>query len=474
MLHYYGKAKGVLALAGLFRQLKDNKPLFLVTVFASFTAVCLIVAVTLLLADSGIETFLGRRSFSDFFETLTYAVLKNPYIGEGSIRSNYPPLSILIVYPFSFLCRDAINKYISGEIGLEYIYKDTGFLIAYFIFYLISLLFLCFAFYKFIPKGRVQKRYFLGALIFSGPILYCFGRGNVLLLAVAFAVLFFAYYNSASRIGREFSNVFLALSISIKLYPVVFALIFIKDGRFADLIKTAVYSAVLVFVPLLCFDGSFAENVVLFIKGLLGFAGSAERVTHWTNVSADFILYGIAEAVKNLFGADLYGAADAVSAVLHIGFVLFAFALVCLSRGTGTDWRFTAFLCCTYFMCGKIMYGYNLVIFIIPFVYYMQDGAQIQKKEKIAYGVCYLVFFIPILYLFKVFSLQLAAFLFLTVLSSRGLIRNIKAKKNAYKVWEAAGGSPDKEKKTEGADTFRGSPEDSSLCTGTSFFRAEA
>ena len=54
--------------------------------------------------------FSGNIPFSDFAETLSYAICPNPYTGEYGISTFYPPISFLIFYPFALICLEPLNN----------------------------------------------------------------------------------------------------------------------------------------------------------------------------------------------------------------------------------------------------------------------------------------------------------------------------------------------------------------------------
>ena len=73
--------------------------------------------------------FSGFIPFSDFAETLSYAICPNPYTGEYGIRTIYPPLSFLIFYPFTWICRGALDRYVAKEITLEQLSADEAIIV---------------------------------------------------------------------------------------------------------------------------------------------------------------------------------------------------------------------------------------------------------------------------------------------------------------------------------------------------------
>ena len=416
---------------------KENRSLFAAAVFAAFDLVCLAVAVAFLAARVPVRTFLGADAFSDFLETLAYASVGNPYAEESAVRTNYPPLSILMLLPFTWMAKDTIGLYLDGKISFTsgYLYRYPDFLAAYFVYHALSLALFCFAAYKLVPKGY-GVRFRLGctaAAALCGPMPYCFGRGNILLPAVTFSLLFFAFFRSGSRAMRELANLFLALAVGIKLYPALFALFFVKDRRWLDLVKAAAYSVVFVAAPLFFFDGGFFENFRLFLTRIFGFNALEDRYFHKTNVSVDFLFAAVAEGAEALFGADIRGAMNAVSTVFHILLLAFAGGVSLFAGKNKADAPFALFVCCVYIYFTRISYAYNLLIFVIAAVYLYDGRAEFSSAEKIFFLAALFIVFVPALYLIKFSVAQFVAvaalFAYSSVLMVRAVLKNIRSEK---------------------------------------------
>lgn len=411
-------------------RIKQKRAFWPTLVFVVTNLVCLFIALLLLLLDIDPHSVFGKRCFSDFLETMAYAVSGDPYRGIPPLCSNYPPLPILLVYPFSFFCRGTVEAYLRGDIALEYAYKNVDFLCAYLLYYVLSLCFLGFAAYKLAEKYSDQKWNLTVALLFCGPVLYCFGRGNVLFPAIAFTFLFFTYYDNKSRALREIAVLFLALAAAFKLYPAVFALLYIKEKRTLDFFKTVIYTAFLVFVPLCFFQGSYGTTVKLFIKGVVGFNNATDRYLHYSNVSFDFLLTAIALACEKLFHKNIYFGLDIVSSVIHGGLLLVTIVLSFLLRGKKEQWgRYITLLSCLCLFFTKVSYGYNLLYFFVPFLCFRQERMTYTRAHRIVSGCAYFLLFFPAFFLFKFFFLQMVAAIYLLFDAAIGLIRHERKKK---------------------------------------------
>ena len=208
--------------------------------------------------------------FSDFAEVLTYGMVKNPYDGSGGvdpygaaggITSIYPPISYLIFLPFLIFCRQDIQDLLDGKIDLSGIASRPMFVVAYVIYFVITLALILWVLAKMTKLTGKNLFYLLGSIIFSGPIFYLFIRGNIILTAGLLTLVFFWLYQSEKRWQRELAYLCLALAIAIKIYPVIIALVLLKERRWVDLVKTGFYAMLFVFVPFVFVAGGLIDNI---------------------------------------------------------------------------------------------------------------------------------------------------------------------------------------------------------------------
>ena len=116
-----------------------------------------------------------------------------------------------------------------------------------------------------------------------------------------------------------------------------------------------------------------------------------------------------------------------VSMALHAALLLFTAVMAFLVRGReDLHGRYTVLLCCAFLYFSKVSYGYNLLVFAVPCLYFYRERATYAKADRIACGIAYFLLFFPALYLFKYFYLQVLAPLYLLVSSCVGLIGGLR------------------------------------------------
>jgi hypothetical protein len=207
----------------------------------------------------------GEDTFHDFFNVLKYVSDRDPYhykYPEFRSETAYPPLAYLILYPFSRIA-SALNlttqEMLDSQIGL----------MALFGFVLISIVPLAILLYQKKEGSILVKASVLLTLFSSGIFVFSVERGNTILLTASFLAAFLLGYRSENRFVREMSYVALACAAGLKVYPAVFGILLLKEKRFADAVRTALYGAAAFFLPFFYFTGGLSsfptilENVSL-------------------------------------------------------------------------------------------------------------------------------------------------------------------------------------------------------------------
>jgi len=242
---------------------------FLAAGFILGVAFCVFYAV-FLGWDYPYSTFLFRPNdrFQDFFGILRMTADRNPYqfktvigvLGHYPVEaSNYFPFTHLLLYPFTL-----INEYTSLLIYSLFV---IGFAV--------------FASDKALGGGlsnTVDQRC-LNALVFtlmSYPILITLDRGNI--EGIIFVFLACAAWLYLSGRGK-WAAACIGLAASIKGFPILFLVLFVRDRRWKELMIGVVVPICLTLLALLFLEGGVFENITL-LRETLGRFG-------------DFLLVGI-------------------------------------------------------------------------------------------------------------------------------------------------------------------------------------
>lgn len=400
--------------------------------------VYIIVGITLALVSQNVNenilyVFTGNIPFSDFAETLSYAICPNPYTGEYGFNSIYPPLSFLIFYPFALICLGPLKEYIGGGISLDELSSNGLFIFSFILYYLINLAIIMYIFAKFTNLKGKNLFFLLGSVFAFGPLLFEFLRANNTLTTCILALLFFYLNSSEKRWKREVSYICLAGAICMKIYPalMIFYLIY-KEKRWEklfSLLKTLGYALILIFIPFLFIEGGFSNILVLW-NNFRGFSGtSAESVkdivsffeslgpTQWTtNISIETVVFWFCQLLSVIFGgADMSVLHTLLSSLLRYGLLALAIILPFISFKSSKAKEFVLLAVATYLLFPGVCNGYCMTLMMIPFLFMIRDFDSMTYKDKIFHTVCYIIILNPFFYSFGVFLLSSIAVIVETV-----------------------------------------------------------
>jgi hypothetical protein len=183
------------------------------------------------------NTFLGPHiaRFTDLINMCRISANLNPYRLEGS----YLPFSYVIVYFFSIM-------------------KESHTVFILFIFAAIF----SYRYSKAILGEYAREKTFLPYVIvlswFTYPFIFALDRANIELIVFAFIALgIFWFYK-----GRYLpSAIFIACAAAMKIFPIVFIIIFAKEGKYKHVLISIVSFLLLSVVSLLMFDDSITTNI---------------------------------------------------------------------------------------------------------------------------------------------------------------------------------------------------------------------
>lgn len=215
--------------------------------------------------------FLGCGDFfADFLNICGYSAAQDVYNNEvnGLVQKLYPPLPYVLANVFSHLDAGENPSYLG-------LYTQPRFLIIYLLFVFFILLCIYVLISDKLQGSGLQKFLLSLPIVFSGAMLFTIERGNVILLAFLFILMYWFWYDSRERFIRECALLALGGAIAFKVSPIVLTLSLVYERRFVDLGKVVTYSLVLFFIPFFYFKGGL-DNFALMLR----------------NMNEFFVLYG--------------------------------------------------------------------------------------------------------------------------------------------------------------------------------------
>ena len=356
---------------------------FLKIYYVLFFASAAVFFVMMLLTDGRIledivhKGALGSDYFMDFFNSVRDASTLGVY-EKGVI---YPPLANVFYY--------LVSKMIKPELAATsfddrlLLQSDIVCLFIYFFYVALTLL----LFSKTVSRrlktdGLIRCSGSLTVLLaFSYPMFYCFQRGNLIMLTAVLTMFFVFNRNSENKYIRELSYIALAVAAGLKLYPAIFGLLLIFDGKIKRALRLAVYGIIFIFVPFVFYGGVSAVEALL--NNVTGFSGKNTDNMQPGFICIDAISHYIAEIFDFSFSS--------VNAVLLAVTYFAAAAVLVLSVKEWQKCWALAFMIMNYASFSRT---YTLLFALIPFVLFMLEKEK--RKRDIVYLLCFSAFFIVI------------------------------------------------------------------------------
>lgn len=193
------------------------------------------------------------------------------------------------------------------------------------------------------------------------PMIFEFERGNYIIYSLLFSLVFFAFYDDDNLILREFGFISLGIAVGIKLYPAMFALILLREKRFAEFFRCVAYSALLLILPFLFFTNGFS-NISRFLYWLFGFSNKL------TDYGYNYSIASFIEIVSTYFGHTLYYENHIIqglqSALPVIMLIICALSALFVNR----KWKVFALAAIIMIQYPNISFAYSLMMLLIPFI----------------------------------------------------------------------------------------------------------
>lgn len=291
-------------------------------------------------------------AFMDFFNSIRDASL-----GLGSYTERkviYPPMANLFFMLLSYLTPDEYNAGRWWHRKDWSAYAENVVLIAAFVVICVALLALIV--YRGFDSTKKKKLMLTVAAVFSIPFLNMLERGNIMTLAFMALLCYALTYDSKSGFVRELGIIALAFSVSLKIYPALFAWVLISDKRYREFFRCVLYSIVLLVVPSFAFGGP--SCLLIILENIFRFSTSDN---------------GVLATVSKHSGIPL----SLISLCAYTVFILSALCYLASAfvfRGEKDKWKIWALGCITFLSFPSLCSTYAWAIFLIPLMRIFKQG----------------------------------------------------------------------------------------------------
>ncbi|MBQ8202853.1 MAG: DUF2029 domain-containing protein [Clostridia bacterium] len=307
----------------------------------------------------------------DFFNSIYDATYEDPYVEKGNI---YPALCFLFYKFFGKLLNQDFFT------ALQWRNDQAGLVL-----YTFLLIFSCLVLYKLIrirdDGSLVEKLFPVVLLLGTVPFWYCFERGNIILQMLILLLFFLRFYKSENKFLREAALICLAISVSIKIYPVFFGLLLIKDKMWKEASRCVLYGAAVFFLPFFLYDGF--GSVIQMVENI--FATDAKMQTFGLGYRVN--ISNTLDFLSRWTGLDLIP-----SDTFTFAFVGVTTAITLIF--TKEAWKVQAALAGAIILVAGFSYTYCLIYMVLPLVTFFEKGESHGFLDKV-YMILFVCMFAP-------------------------------------------------------------------------------
>lgn len=334
----------------------------------------------------------GAAMFTDFSDNFISAQGFDCYSYYTII---YPPIVALFFHFASMALPDYLRELRYEERSI--LITSSSSLFIYSIFIITCLAILLISIWKISERRPIYVRCTcMLVTIFSYPVMYAFQRGNTLLMSVALLFFFLAYYRNSNKILNELAIIALSLSISIKMYPVIFALYLARVKDWKTLLKAGIYTVLLVFVPFIFYGG--LDGLYTFITTAFSFSSEmavSDISTSLFAVSDFLILIGLGDTVipriAQYFIVILLVIASFISPKKYQQFACYGMILLVIDMSKARYCASFLTPALVLLLCEEKR-SWRSYITAVPLVLMLLlNGSYISSGNMLGYFVCYLV-----------------------------------------------------------------------------------
>lgn len=399
----------------------------------SATVIALNTVILIAQGGNGLSSLLwnaGQQSvFTDFFESVRDSVRENPY-DYGII---YPPLSYAFLSSLAAIIPEDSSHWptVQPSVG--------GITVAILFFFVFTFLILLIACKQLNLSGR--QSFFLSVLfLFSPGYVFMIGQGNIIILALFFLMVFCFFYRSESPRKRELALISLAVSANFKIYPAVFGVLLLRDGKLREAFRCALYGLAMFILPFFSMGG---------IGNLLKLYENVRSQSRYVVLNRRNSGYGYMINLTNLLDAICDHFNSSANAYLNPSLQLIcALSIILLFWFSRKEWKRIYALTMALTILPSFSGMYN-AIYLFPSLALFLRNRENASKKNFYYALLFFLMFVsfPFGYLFKeldgankisvstllVVCSQVAMLFSLTVEMVASLIRDLSAYSYAIK-----------------------------------------
>lgn len=323
--------------------------------------------------------------FPDFYESVLDASSSDPYL-LGSI---YPAFAYLI-----FLLLSKFVPEINTISDWDSVSKSPNGLIIGFVFFALTTALILILSVKITELTNAQSVLFCCIFFLSPGYIYMIERGNSVILATMFTLVFVVGIDSKNKVNRNIALICLAMAAAMKIYPAIFGLMLIKYKTRKDTIRCIFYGIIAFFAPFL-FIGHGAIGIFRMARNILSLSTETGVDTRNFGFGYKISVSNFVSLFQTYLGINI-PFLGMICLLLVVGAILFLF------YKTQKKWQAILLLTFVLTIIPGFSWIYNAVYYIIPLVFFIRESEKLNKFNVI-YVILFTLIFAPLPfgYLFK-------------------------------------------------------------------------
>lgn len=330
----------------------------------------------------------------DFFNSIVCTGNGEPY---KIFKTLYPPLANLFFYACYLCIPEQLTS--SWNVGFEnfmslrnslYDLRTWQHSLVIFLVYVeISVI----SFYLMIDTlQKKSNKLFNIALLFSFGMLFALERGNIIVLVCIFVMFFVKYYEDSSKYLREVSILALSIAVGLKVYPIVFSVLILKDKKYIDFLKLCMYCFLTFIVPFYVFNG--LADIFTWIE-------TAKYVGTRNEMAIGVSYFGFTQVLKCVLVNQ--AVQPYISQCIDINFILnlsryfctiIALLLMLNAYLTKNKWKSLLSVALIIVVSQQHSPIYNTIFIIPAFIEFINENNKFNCKN-ILYFICFFLLLIP-------------------------------------------------------------------------------
>ena len=308
--------------------------------------------------------FFSKSHFIDFYQHIErFNYGKNIYLTDQD--ACFPAFAYILYYGFYRLFGFELNS-------SNNIIQNTdifGYIIAMYVgMFLVIFVIVAKNYLK--NLNEVYSDILIILLCLSYPFSLAIERGNISIY-VMLIILLAIYMDCTDKVAlKELSLILIAIASSIKIYPAIYGLIYIRQKRYREAIRLVIYGIVSFFLPFIFFGG---------------FDGFKHFITNITTVGTRITNISITGIVNRFIGGD-YGIT--IGKIISIMYFIIVLCLVLLSK---LDWKSMGLLTSLMLVFISESGSYCLIYWTIPLLMFCRynEGKRIDCFHAVLFALIF-------------------------------------------------------------------------------------